>query len=103
MTASQRSRTYVKVTVELFGNARLLAERRYVSVHLAEDCGLGDVAEVVGRHCPALAGSVVREDLRGFLDSYVVNLNGMAFVGDGLNQRLEDGDSLLVFSSQAGG
>ena len=103
MTASQKSLTHVKVTVELFGNARLLAGRRYVSVRLAGNCGLGDVAEAVGRDCPALVGTVVRDDQRGFLDSYTVNLNGVKFVGDGLHQRLNDGDSLLVFSSQAGG
>lgn len=103
MTATQKSQTHVTVKVELFGNARLLAERRYMSVHLAEDCGLGDVAEAVGGQSPALVGTVVHEDLRGFMDSYTVNLNGMAFVGDGLHQRLKNGDSLLVFSSQAGG
>ncbi len=103
MRASQNSQAQVTVGVELFGNARLLAGRRYVSVHLAGDCGLGDVAEAVARQCTALVGPVVREDLRGFLDSYTVNLNGVEFVGDGLQQRLKDGDSLLVFSSQAGG
>ena len=103
INASRKSQTHVTVRVELFGNARLLAGRRYVSVHLAGDCDLGDVAEAIARECPALVGPVVREDLGGFLDSYTVNLNGVKFVGDGLQQRLKDEDSLLVFSSQAGG
>ncbi len=103
MTATKKSQTHVTVRIELFGNARLLAGRCYMSVRLTGNCGLGDVAEAVARDCPALVGTVVRKDLRGFLDSYTVNLNGVTFVGDGLRQRLNDGDSLLVFSSQAGG
>ena len=55
-----------------------------------------------GDNIPLLVGTVVREDLTGFLDSYTVNLNGVEFIDD-RSRRLSDGDSLLVFSSQAGG
>lgn len=102
MTSTRNVPTQVTVNVELFGNARLLAECRLVRLSVAEDCGLGDVAEGIGLQHPALVGTVVREDLTGFLDSYTVNLNGVEFIDD-QHQRLSEGDSLLVFSSQAGG
>jgi molybdopterin converting factor small subunit len=102
MTATQRVSAIVKVTVELFGNARLLAGRRFLQLSVADDCALRDIAERVGRRHPPLVGTVVREDLTGFLDSYTVNLNGVEFMDD-QHRRLSDGDSLLVFSSQAGG
>ena len=102
MTATQRVSTTVTVTVELFGNARLLTGRRFLHISVADDCALRDISERVGRRHPALVGTVVREDLTGFLDSYTVNLNGVEFMDD-QHRRLSDGDSLLVFSSQAGG
>lgn len=102
MTATRKAPTVVSVSVELFGNARLLAGRQLVPLNVADNCTLGDIAESMGRRHPALVGTVVREDLTGFLKSYTVNLNGVEFIDD-RHQRLSDGDSLLVFSSQAGG
>ena len=92
----------VTVAVELFGNARLLAGRRKLDVDVARDCNLGSVAASIARRCPALVGTVIRQDLSGFLDSYTVNLNGVEFITDD-HRDLNGGDSLLLFSSQAGG
>ena len=102
MTATRGAPTVVSVSVELFGNARLLAGRHLVRLSVAEDCALSDIAEELGRRHSTLVGTVVRGDLTGFLDSYTVNLNGVEFIDD-QHQQLNDGDSLLVFSSQAGG
>ena len=102
MTVTRKAPTMVTIDVELFGNARLLAGRKVERLSVANDCALGDIAREIGRRRPALVGAVVREDLSGFLESYTVNLNGVEFI-DERRQRLSDGDSLLVFSSQAGG
>ena len=102
MTSTRRAPMSVTVTVELFGNARLLAGRHLVRLSVADDCSLSDIAGEMGRRHPALMGTVVREDFTGFLDSYTVNLNGVEFIDD-QHQRLSEGDALLVFSSQAGG
>ena len=102
MTATRKVSTTVRVDVELFGNARLLAGSNLVRLSVAEDCTLSDIAEGIGRRHPKLVGTVVREDFTGFLESYTVNRNGLEFIDD-RHQRLSDGDSLLVFSSQAGG
>ena len=102
MTATRKAPMSVTVTVELFGNARLLAGRHLVRLNVPDDCALSDIAVEMGRRYPTLMGTVVREDFTGFLDSYTVNLNGVEFMDDH-HRRLSDGDSLLVFSSQAGG
>ncbi len=102
MTAARKAPTRIAVTVELFGNARLLAGRQLGPLKVPDDSTLKDIAEEIGRNHPTLAGTVVREDLTGFLDSYTVNLNGVEFI-DERRERLNDGDVLLVFSSQAGG
>ena len=102
MTSARKAPTQVTINVELFGNARLLAGCKVVRLRVAEDCALSDIAEGIGRQHPALVGTVVREDITGFLESYTVNLNGVEFL-DEPRRRLSDGESLLVFSSQAGG
>lgn len=102
MATARKAPTPVTINVELFGNARLLAGRKLVRLSVADDCTLGDIAVEIGQKCPALVGTVVRENLTGFLDSYTVNLNGVEFIDD-RRRRLSEGDSLLIFSSQAGG
>jgi hypothetical protein len=47
-------------------------------------------------------GSVLSSDGSGLLESYTLNVNGTAFVEDG-RLELTPGDSILLFSSQAGG
>lgn len=94
--------TTVRVRVELFGLARLVAGRREVEIEVPEQAAPSDVAVALADACPALVGSAIREDRAGLKDSYVFNLNGAAFVAGG-PLRLKPGDSLLLFSSQAGG
>lgn len=102
MSTTRKAPTQVTVNVELFGNARLLAGRKLVRLSVTDDSQLSDIAVEIGQKYPALVGTVVRENLTGFLDSYTVNLNGVEFIDD-RHWRLSEGDSLLVFSSQAGG
>ena len=92
----------VQVMVELFGRARLLAGRREVPVEVPVVCGIGKLASVLADSVPTLMGEVVREDNVGLVESYVFNLNGIRFLGDEFVE-LEQGDRILLFSSQAGG
>lgn len=102
MKVGEERHEYVTVAVELFGNARLLAGRRKLEIDVASDCTLGSIAASIARCHPALVGTVIRRDLSGFLCSYTVNLNGVEFITDD-HRELSEGDSLLLFSSQAGG
>ncbi len=102
MGVASQTKTTVAVNVELFGNAQLIAGQRLVPIRVASDCALAEMAEALGRRHPGLVGKVIRPDISGFLNSYAINLNGIHFMGND-RMRLENGDSLLVFSSQAGG
>jgi molybdopterin converting factor small subunit len=93
---------WLDIMVELFGMARLAARRDQVQIRLPSDAGTGHLAAALAESCPDLVGDVVLEDRSGLQKSYAVNLNGKSFVS-GPHLGLKDGDTLLVFSSQAGG
>ena len=92
----------VEVRIELFGLARITAGRRELRICLPSASRVSDVAQALADVCPPLLGIVLLEDGSGLLDNYTLNLNGTSFVADGA-VRLAQGDSLLIFSSQAGG
>ena len=92
----------VRVNVELFGTARLACGRRLVELELPTDTSSAALTAALANACPQLVGVALREDLGGLLESYMLNLNGTEFV-EGGQLALSEGDTLLFFSSQAGG
>lgn len=92
----------VRVNVELFGTARLACGRRLVEVELPVNSSRAMLTAALADACPQLVGVALREDLGGLLESYTLNLNGKEFVESG-QIVLSEGDTLLLFSSQAGG
>ena len=92
----------VSVTIELFGTARMACGCRKLKACLPAKVRVSDVVAVLAASCPDLIGVALRDDLNGLMSSYTLNLNATEFVqGDELS--LQDGDTLLLFSSQAGG
>ena len=94
--------TTARITIELFGTARMACGRRRVEARLPASASLADVAATLAEICPQLVGVALRPDLSGLLTSYTLNLNAIDFV-EGDKLTLEEGDTLLLFSSQAGG
>ena len=94
--------TMIALTVELFGLARMACGRRAVEIAVPLSAGVRDVTAALSEDWPQLVGTAIREDRAGLLASYTFNLNGTRFVS-GQRLGLKPGDSLLLFSSQAGG
>jgi len=92
----------VRVRVELFGMARLVCGCPALELQLHDDTTLADVARALAIACPALRGVALTTEGTGLLESYTVNLNGHTFVTE-TGVHLQPGDTLLLFSSQAGG
>ena len=92
----------LEIRVELFGLARISSGRRLVPISVLADAEIHDVVGALSTVCPQLVGEIILDDLSGLQSSYTLNVNGTSFVSDGpLN--LEQGDTILLFSSQAGG
>ena len=92
----------VTVVVELFGMARIACGRRSVELTIDAPGTTSALAAALAQECPELEGVAVRKDGTGLLASYTVNINGSRFAS-GERLDLDQGDSVLLFSSQAGG
>lgn len=92
----------VRVKVELFGTPRIHAGTTAVELAVPHPANRAKLVAALAEQCPALLGHGLKEDLTDLEDGYVLNLNGLAFVGEG-DFTLADGDSLLLLSGQAGG
>ncbi len=85
-------------TVELYGQARLLAGTRSVTV---EALSLGEALRRLARLHPELVGAVLEPGGR-LTPAHTANLNGLRFCNDP-DQPLGDSDEILIISSLAGG
>jgi molybdopterin-guanine dinucleotide biosynthesis protein A/molybdopterin converting factor small subunit len=89
-------------TVELFGVARLVANTREVSVALSPGATVSDVLGALAEKLPALVDRVINSDRRTLVDGYACNVNGTEFIRSGA-APVENGDSLVILSADAGG
>ena len=92
----------IQVKVELFGTPRIQSGRSELELLLQCPVQRQDLVQALAEACPQLVGHGVRTDLSDVEEGYVFNLNGLSFLGEG-DFTLEDGDSILLISSQAGG
>ena len=92
----------VPVRVELFGHARTVAGVSDVHLALPPEASASDLAVALAAALPALVSTALDEDGTTLLSSYTANVNGTVFMGDDL-VPISRGDSIYLFSSQAGG
>ncbi len=92
----------VTVNVELFGHARTVAGVRDVRVTLPPESSASDLAAALAVALPSLVSIALEDDGSALLSSYTANLNGLAFIGEE-PVPISPGDSIYLFSSQAGG
>ena len=100
--AAKAIKDKVSITVELFGMARIACGRRRLSIETAAAGSVPAVVAALADACPELIGRAISEDLSTLMESYTFNLNGTSFI-DEAAFALKSGDTLLLFSSQAGG
>jgi molybdopterin converting factor small subunit len=92
----------VPVRVELFGHARTVAGVSEVRLTLPPTASASDLAVALASALPALVSTALDEDGAALLSSYTANVNGIVFMGDD-PVPISRGDSIFLFSSQAGG
>jgi len=100
--ADVTDRTLVNVRAELFGVARMVSGHSHVTLSVPERSYPRDLAVALAYLCPNLVGPVITDDRSGLHSSYTFNITCTSFVGDE-RVRLTPEDTVLLFSSQAGG
>ena len=97
-----KQKNTVLVSVELFGHARTVAGIRDVQIALSPRSGASDLAAALADALPSLLSVALEDDGSALLSSYTANLNGLTFMGEE-SLSLSPGDTIYLFSSQAGG
>jgi len=92
----------VDITVELFGQAQLVANQKEIKIKTPKISDINIVSKILANHCEHLIGPVVKQNGLGLQSSYIANLNGEKFLAEDCFE-IHSGDRILIFSSQAGG
>ena len=92
----------VIVQVEMFGHARAVAGVREIQLALPPRSTASDLASALASALPALVSTAIDESGANLLPSYTANLNGLAFIDED-PVPVSPGDTIYIFSSQAGG
>ena len=90
------------VHVELFGHARTVAGVRDLQVALPPRSGASDLVAALADTLPSLLSVALESNGSHLLPSYTANLNGLVFMSED-PVPISPGDTIYIFSSQAGG
>jgi molybdopterin-guanine dinucleotide biosynthesis protein A len=99
--AAARAASPARVTVELFGQPRLLAARREIAVDVPRPATARTALAALAREVPGLAGAVL-EPAGRLGPGFLLSLDGRTFTADD-EVELRHGDRLLLLASSAGG
>jgi molybdopterin converting factor small subunit len=92
----------MQCTIELFGVARLVAQRREVTLELPAGATVAQLFARLADDLPMLVGRVISSDRHGLLDGYACNVNGREFIRT-MTTVLGAGDNVMILSADAGG
>lgn len=88
------------VKIELFGIPRLRAGVAEFFVQIETPCSLGDVLKLIEEYYPELGRELLENGQ--FRKEFIVNISGKRFTKT-LEDPINESDSILIMSSDAGG
>ncbi|MHB0856708.1 MAG: ubiquitin family protein [Anaerolineae bacterium] len=92
----------IKLTVELLGASRRLANIREYPLSLDDGATYRDVLRCLARDFPALVGPVILPENSDLVPAYMLNIDGRHAVSD-LDKPAQDGQRLILMFMEAGG
>ena len=90
------------ITIELFGTARLLTGKNKIVLTCPKPTHICKVLRKLSDIEPKLVGIVISNDRNSLIESFILNLNGDRFITK-MDEVVDPGDNVLIFSSQSGG
>lgn len=92
----------MKLTVEMLGLSRRLAQTKESLVEIDDQATFRDVLGQLARRFPALVGPVIVPATFDIVPSHMINVNGRNVVTD-LDTHPQDGQRLILMFVEAGG
>ena len=92
----------MRLTIEFFGAARRLSRKKKVTLEVDDDVTLRDLNAELARQFPAFLGQLIIPETHELVDSYYF-YNFYAGRAVQKNEKLKDGDRLLLMFVDAGG
>jgi hypothetical protein len=92
----------MKLTVELLGLSRRLAQTKQSLVEIGDQATFRDVLAHLAMRFPALVGPVIVPHTFDIVSSHMINVDGRRVVTD-LDLQPQDGQRLILMFVEAGG
>jgi len=94
----------MRVQLELFGPARLVAGEKEISLNLEEGATFQDIVRMLSSRYPEMIGDVIQPDGETLQEPNIFNLNAKQMIqASQMGNAPSDGDRIILMSMSAGG
>jgi molybdopterin converting factor small subunit len=94
----------MRVQLELFGLARLVAGVKEISLDLEEGTAFRDIVRMLSTQYPEMIGDVIQPDGETLQEPNIFNLNARQMIQtEQMSDTPSDGDRIILMSMSAGG
>ena len=92
------------VQLEMLGLSRLVTGQKQVSLDLEQEATYRDIVRTLSERYPALIGNVIQSDRESLQAPNIFNLNARQMIqSKQMDNRLSEGDRIILMSMSAGG
>ena len=92
----------VKIKIEFFGTAKLIAKRNHIYICIEKNIKEKDLVETIATAIPEFVDTIIEKNTCELKKSYNFGINGIKNTSK-QSFSLKNNDSILIFSSQSGG
>ena len=92
----------INIKIEFFGRARLILGFNSFQISVNEKITKKELILLISKKYPKLIGEIIEENKLNLKKSYNMGINGIKNPSEN-ELNLNNNDSILIFSSQAGG
>jgi len=92
----------IKIKIEFFGRVRMILGFNSFEITVNKEITKEELISLLAKKYPKLIGEIIEENKSNLKKSYNIGINGMKNPSEN-ELNLKNNDSILIFSSQAGG
>ena len=92
----------INIKIEFFGRARMILGFNSFEITVNQEITKEELISLIATKYPELIGEIIEENKFNLKKSYNIGINGIKNPSEN-ELNLKNNDSILIFSSQAGG